>query len=65
MEYKTSIVFVPGKNNEANIDKQMSNIVHSLVAFMNAEGGTLYIGIHDKTHEIVGFDNDFAHIKEG
>ena len=65
VEYKTSIVFVPGKNNEANIDKQMSNIVHSLVAFMNAEGGTLYIGIHDKTHEIVGFDNDFAHINEG
>ena len=65
VEYKTSIVFVPGKNNEANIDKQMSNIVRSLVAFMNTEGGTLYIGIHDKTHEIVGFDNDYEHINEG
>ena len=65
VEYKTSIVFVPGKENEANIDKQMFNIVRELAAFMNAEGGTLYIGIHDKTHEIVGFENDYEHLNEG
>ena len=63
LEYKTSIVFTP--KHEANIDVQMFNIVRELAAFMNADGGTLYIGIHDKTRQIIGIDNDLPHLCEG
>ena len=63
IEYKTSIVFTP--KHEANIDVQMFNIVRELAAFMNADGGTLYIGIHDKTRQIIGIDNDLPHLCEG
>ena len=63
IEYKTSIVFTP--KNEANIDVQMFNIVRELAAFMNANGGTLYIGIHDKTKQIVGIEQDLPHLCEG
>lgn len=63
IEYKTSIVFTP--KHEANIDVQMFNIVRELAAFMNADGGTLYIGIHDKTRQVIGIDNDLPHLCEG
>lgn len=63
VEYKTSIVFTP--KNETNIDMQMFNIVRELAAFMNAGGGTLYIGIHDKTKQVVGIDKDLPHLSEG
>ena len=63
VEYKTSIVFTP--KNEANIDMQMFNIVRELAAFMNADGGTLYIGIHDRTKKIVGIEQDLPHLCEG
>ena len=63
IEYKTSIVFTP--KNETNIDMQMFNIVRELAAFMNADGGTLYIGIHDKTKQIIGIDKDLPHLCEG
>lgn len=63
IEYKTSIVFTP--KGEADIDTQIVAIVRELAAFMNAKGGTLFIGIHDKTHEIVGIDEDLPHLCEG
>lgn len=63
VEYKTSIVFTP--KHEADIDVQMFNIVRELAAFMNADGGTLYIGVHDKTKQIVGIENDLPHLCEG
>ena len=62
LEYKTSIVF---KNGAANIDDQLFIIVRSMVAFMNAEGGDLYIGIHDKTRRVVGIEHDYPHLNEG
>ena len=63
VEYKTSIVYTP--KHEANIDVQMFNIVRELAAFMNADGGTLYIGIHDKTRQVIGIDDDLPHLCEG
>lgn len=63
IEYKTSIVFTPKK--EADIDAQIFNIVRELAAFMNADGGTLYIGIHDKTKKILGIEQDLPHLCEG
>lgn len=65
LELKTSIVFPPGGNHEPDIDKQLSNIIKVLIAFMNTKGGKLYIGIQDKTKAVVGIDEDFAHLNGG
>ena len=64
VEFKSSIVFPPDNNGEPNIDKQMKNIIKVLVAFMNTEGGVLYIGIHDRTKKILGIENDYEHLNE-
>lgn len=65
LELKTSIVFPPGRIHEPDIDKQLSTIVKVLVAFMNTNGGKLYIGIQDKTKAVVGIDEDYAHLNDG
>ena len=64
LEFKTSIVFDP-KTHQPDIDTQVDNIVKELCAFMNTEGGKLYIGVHDKTKRVVGFKEDYDHINEG
>lgn len=65
LEFKTSIVFVPGQKNVADIDSQLDNILKELCAFMNTDGGELYIGIHDKTKRIVGISKDYPHLNDG
>ena len=65
LEFKTSIVFVPGEKHEANIDAQLDTIIRELCAFMNTEGGALYIGVHDKTKRVVGVKDDYAHLNDG
>ena len=64
LELKTSIVFTPG-DGKAEIDKQLYNILKELTAFMNTDGGTLYIGIHDKTKKVIGIEGDYKHLNEG
>lgn len=64
-ELKRSIVYPAGGDNAPNIDKQISVIIKELTAFMNTDGGVLYIGVHDKTKKVIGIQNDFAHLKEG
>lgn len=64
LEFKTSIAFPPG-NGEANIDKQLYNILRVITAFMNTDGGTLYIGVHDTTKKVIGIENDYEHLNEG
>ena len=62
VEFKTSIVYVPG-SDKADVDKQIRTILRALAAFMNTEnGGTLYIGVHDKTKEVVGIEKDFENL---
>jgi hypothetical protein len=63
MELKTSIVFPPGEG-EANIGKQLYTILKELTAFMNTDGGTLYIGIHDKTKKVIGIKGDFKYLND-
>ena len=65
LEFKTSIVFPPGENKVADIDQQLDTIIKVLCAFMNTEGGELYIGVHDKTHRVVGFAGDYDHLNDG
>ena len=64
-ELKTSIVYPAGKVGEPDIDAQLYIILKGLTAFMNTEGGTLYIGVHDKTKRIVGIKNDYEHLNDG
>lgn len=64
VEFKSSIAFPPDGAGIADIDKQMKNILKELTAFMNAEGGTLYIGIHDKTRKVIGITDDYAHLND-
>ena len=37
--------------------KSLQKIVQTVVAFANTAGGTLIIGIQDKTKEVVGLEN--------
>ena len=64
VEFKSSIVFPPDGDGIADIDRQMKNILKELTAFMNAEGGTLYIGIHDKSRKVIGIADDYAHLND-
>ena len=45
VEFKTSAFYAPGEQNPGF--KQMRTIAETVAAFMNAEGGTLYIGVAD------------------
>ena len=62
LEYKTSIVF---RDGQPDVDKQLFVIVKTMVAFMNAEGGDLFIGVHDKTRQLIGIKDDLPHLNEG
>ena len=62
-EYKSSIVF-DNDSAQVNVDKQLSKILKSIAGFLNAEGGTLYLGVN-KNGSIRGIEGDYAHIKEG
>ena len=43
------------------VDKEMEHeVVKTVAAFMNANGGTLVIGVHDGTGELRGLDRDIA-----
>ena len=64
LELKTSIVFSPESNGQPDVAKQCKNILKVLAAFMNAEGGDLYIGVHDKTHVVTGIEKDYPHLGE-
>ena len=45
VEFKTSAFYAPGEQNPCI--RQMRTIAETVAAFMNAEGGTLYIGVAD------------------
>lgn len=63
LELKTSIAFPPGESS-ANIGKQLYNILKELTAFMNTDGGTLYIGIHDRTKKVIGIEGDYRFLND-
>ena len=57
VEFKTSVFYAPGELNPGV--KQMRTIAETVAAFMNAEGGTLYIGVADDgTVKGIGGDLD-------
>lgn len=46
-EFKTTVVFPPGYGGNANMAVQMDYILRAICGFLNAGGGTLYIGVND------------------
>lgn len=55
VEFKTSAFYEPGEHNPGF--RQMRTIAETVAAFMNTEGGTLYIGVADDG-TIRGIDGD-------
>ncbi len=65
-EFKSSLVYPARKKNEkveANPKAQQFVILKTIAAFMNSEGGTLYIGVNDSTHCEAGLFEDFEYYK--
>ena len=62
-EFKSSIAFVPGQST-ADIDKQLKTITRTIAGFMNADGGTLWIGVND-SGSITGIEADFEYLNSG
>ncbi|MDR2131252.1 MAG: putative DNA binding domain-containing protein [Odoribacteraceae bacterium] len=46
-EFKTSIIFPPESTGEADMERQLDVILRTITGFLNADGGTLYIGVND------------------
>lgn len=55
-EFKTSIIY-PENSMRINVEAQTIKIMQELCAFLNAEGGTLYIGVSDIGYEM-GIEED-------
>ena len=60
-EFKTSVVFPPENHMRADVDVQTQNILKEICGFLNAEGGTLYIGVNDDGLAS-GLEQDFAYL---
>jgi hypothetical protein len=63
LEFKTSIVFPPSNNMQADEYTQNVNVMKGICAFLNSTtGGTLYLGVNDQGY-VVGLDNDMTYLK--
>lgn len=58
VEFKTTIVYPAGATGP-DIDTQMRVILQTLAGFMNAKGGTLYIGVNDNG-DAVGIESEYC-----
>ena len=62
-EFKSSFVYPAAKKGEkrmvAKLEEQLNEIMHTVTGFLNAEGGTLYVGVDDKTHYEKGIEDDW------
>jgi len=61
VEFKTSLLF-------SAVNSQLSNdqpfeIVKQIAAFMNSEGGDLYLGVNDQGY-VTGIERDLSHLEE-
>lgn len=59
-EFKSSLIFPPNNHMRANPDVQTIEIMKELCALLNADGGTLYLGVNDFGMG-VGIENDLAY----
>ena len=62
-EFKSSIVYPAGETGP-DIDTQLGIICRTIAGFMNAKGGTLYIGVSDNGY-VCGIEGDYQHLNDG
>lgn len=62
VEFKSSMIFSSKSGGRADFRAQIHEIIHVICGFMNARGGTLYIGVNDSGYEN-GLDDDLAYRK--
>lgn len=59
VEFKSSLVYSTRGGHTRDAKEQLREIVHIICGFMNARGGTLYIGVNDSGYEN-GLEDDLA-----
>lgn len=59
-EFKSSLIYPPNNHMRANPEAQTIEIMKELCALLNADGGTLYLGVNDFGMG-VGIENDLAY----
>ncbi|MBD5369787.1 MAG: ATP-binding protein [Bacteroides sp.] len=59
-EFKTSLIFPPNNHMRPNPEVQSKEIMKELCALLNADGGTLYLGVNDYGMG-VGIENDLSY----
>lgn len=63
-EFKSSFVYPAvrkgSKRMVAELDRQLTEIMHTVTGFLNTEGGTLYVGVDDKTKYEKGIEDDWS-----
>ncbi|MDE5874797.1 MAG: ATP-binding protein, partial [Muribaculaceae bacterium] len=62
VEFKSSLIYSTHGGSRPDVKEQLFEIVHTICGFMNARGGTLYIGVNDSGYEN-GLDDDIAYRK--
>ncbi|MCQ2227697.1 MAG: ATP-binding protein [Bacteroidales bacterium] len=60
VEFKTSMVYPPDNNMRPDLAQQVQTILKVVCAFLNTQGGTLYIGVNNEGTAI-GIGNDLAY----
>ena len=63
-EFKTSLVYPAGSSHSPNMSLQTKTILKTITGFLNAKGGTLFLGVHD-TGDVIGLKSDFEYLKCG
>lgn len=61
-EFKTSFIYYAGSNS-ADIERQSFVIMKTMAGFLNAKGGSLFIGVNDKG-DIIGLENDYKYFSQ-
>ena len=62
-EFKTSIVFPPDNGMRPDKKQQTFNIMKVICGMVNAYGGTLYLGVDDKTGIAMGLEDDLVYFE--
>lgn len=62
VEFKSSLIYSTHGGTRADAREQLHEIMHIICGFMNARGGTLYIGVNDSGYEN-GLDDDLTYRK--
>lgn len=61
-EFKTSFIYYAGSSS-ADVDKQSFVIMKTMAGFLNAKGGSLFLGVNDYG-EIIGLENEYKYFSQ-